>query len=344
MKITTKAFSKTLTNKKLFSALTLAVLPLMMGTAVGQQESTEWELPRTAEGHPVLQGYWTNSTVVPLERSLELGTQAFYTVEEAANMQNEALALAIGTDTVAGTAADMHYQMDDYALNKSADTIASNLRTSIITSPSNGRFPETTAEAKAEAAAYTTHREEHGYDSAQDRGLSERCLIWANEGPPMLPLGYNSTLQIIQSKGYIAILMEMIHDLRIIPIREQATDTEILPQWLGNSVGHWEGDTLIIETTGFSGKTVPVGIKAIISVDTQVVERISRSAEGTLNYQFTIEDPSTWESSWSGEYPMQAIDGPMFEYACHEGNYGIVNILNGVRVEERRALEAAKQL
>jgi hypothetical protein len=317
-----------------------ALLLAMLAGSLTAQAAEEWELPRTSTGHPVLQGYWTNSTVVPLQRSVELGDQAFYTIEEAMAKQQAAID-TIRAETVPGTTADIHYQMDDYALDKSVDTIASNLRTSIITSPANGRLPQVTPEAEAIAATAAIYREEHGYDSAQDRSLSERCVLWSNVGPPMIPLGYNSTLQIMQTEDHVVVLAEMIHDTRVIPFVDRNAESETLPQWLGNSIAYWDGDTLVIETTGFSGSVPGRNINAPMSVDAKVTERISRNSENSLSYAFTVEDSTLWEESWGGEYPMQSINGPLFEYACHEGNYGIVNILNGRRVQEREEMGLA---
>ena len=162
--------------------------------------------------------------------------------------------------------------------------------------------------------------------------------MWPNEGPPMLPAGYNSNLQIVQGQGYVAIMQEMIHDVRIIPIDGSPHLASNVRQWFGDSRGHWEGDTLVVDTTNFTNRTAFRGS----SENLHVVERFSRTADDRILYQFTVEDPSTWETSWSGEVPMTKIDGPIYEYACHEGNYGMRNNLSGARAAEKTAQASGK--
>lgn len=295
-----------------------------------------WMVPRTAAGHPQLQGYWTSTTITPLQRPVELGEQAYYTPEEAAKLLEESLGV---TTTEPGTTADVHYQLVDFGLDRSQNEIAESLRTSIITDPSNGRMPPLKPEAETQAAARRDYQREHGFDSAQNRPLAERCIVWPSEGPPMLPVGYNSNYQIVQTPDYVVVVLEMIHDARIIPFHEREALSAEIPQYLGSSRGHWEGDTLVVESTNFSGET---GIRgsAPLSTDARVTERFTRTGENTLLYQFTVDDPNVWERPWSGEYPMAKIDGPMFEYACHEGNYGLANNLSGARAEEQAAAAA----
>ncbi|MBT5483574.1 MAG: hypothetical protein HOH14_10815 [Gammaproteobacteria bacterium] len=325
----------------ILGGLCLMSLSLWSLSSFAQQEG--WEMPRTSWGDPVIQGSWTNSTTVPLQRPAEMGTKEFYTQAEVREILNRQLNTEYA-ETEAGTAADVHYQFDDYGMNKTADTITANLRTSIIFDPPNGRLPEPTEGALAKLAEYTVWRNEHQWESAKTRGLSERCLIWGQEGPPMLPLGYNSTYQFMQTEDYVILELEMIHDVRIIPLDGGDPMDNSLPQWMGNSRGHWEGDTLVVETTNFSGRTFANGMRGVnLSSNTHVVERFTRVSDEQISYEFTISDPSVWKQSWSGTYPFMSIDGPMFEYACHEGNYGIENILSGKRREELDAIEAARQ-
>jgi hypothetical protein len=295
------------------------------------------EVPRTAAGQPDLSGYWTSATIVPLERPAELGNREFYTEAEAEELLAESLVVE---ETEAGTAADVHYQLDDFGLDRSQNPIALNLRTSIITDPPNGRMPASTAETKAAADARAARARERGFDSAEDRPLAERCIVWPNEGPPMLPVGYNSNLQIAQTDDYVVVLLEMIHDARVIPVDGRAGLPAGFPQWLGSSRGRWEGDTLVVETTNFTGRT---GVRGgnLLSDNARVTERFTRTGDSTILYQFTVDDPKTWTQPWSGEYPLTKIEGPMFEYACHEGNYGLANNLSGARAEERAAAKAA---
>jgi hypothetical protein len=185
----------------------------------------------------------------------------------------------------------------------------------------------------------------HAFDSAQDRSLSERCILWSHE-VPIVPVGYNSSLQIMQSRGYVAIMTEMFPDPRIVPLDARPPLPSSVPQWLGDSRGHWEGDTLVVETTNFTGKTGISGTdrNLVLSPDAHVVERFKRVDADTLIYRFTVDDPQTWTRPWTVEYPLGKIDGPMFEYACQEGHYGLANTLSGARAEEKAAAEsAAKQ-
>jgi hypothetical protein len=295
------------------------------------------EAGRTSSGHPNFQGHWTNTTVVPLERPRELGDREFYTQEEAQKLLAEALVVE---ETEPGTAADVHYQLVDFGLDRSQNLVVSSLRTSIITDPPNGRLPEATPEARAAADARAAYRRAHGFDSAQDRPLAERCVVWPHEGPPTLPVGYNSNFQIMQTEDHLVVLIEMVHDARIIPL-DAGSATAGIPQYLGSSRGRWEGDTLVVETTDFSGKTGRGDLT--FSPTARVTERFTLTDANTILYQFTVDDPKTWTQPWSGEYPMTRVDGPMFEYACHEGNYGLAHNLSGARAEEKAAAEAAAQ-
>jgi hypothetical protein len=319
---------------KLPLSITRLAMGVALGLTLGASVRSE-EAPRTAAGHPNFQGHWTNSTVVPLERPRELGDREFYTQEEAEKLLAEALVVE---ETEAGTAADVHYQLVDFGLDRSQNPVVSNLRTSIITDPPNGRLPEATVEARAAADARAAYRRAHGFDSAQDRPLAERCIVWPHEGPPTMPVGYNSNFQIMQNDDHLVVLIEMVHDARIIPIDSSAA-TPGIPQYLGSSRGRWDGDTLVVETTDFSGKTGRGDL--MFSPSARVTERYTLTDANTILYQFTVDDPKTWTQPWSGEYPMTRVEGPMFEYACHEGNYGLAHNLSGARAEEKAAAEAA---
>jgi len=332
-----------MSNKRLTVVTTMTAVGILMNAPLAAQNET-WQMPRTSWGAPLIQGYWSNATMVPMQRPADLGSKEFYSLEELQENLRREFEDEYG-ETEAGTAADVHYQFDDYMMNKTADNITRNLRTSIIYAPANGRYPVLTAAAQASMADYNAWRAEHQWESAKTRSQSERCLIWDQEGPPILPLGYNSTYQFMQTEDYVIIQLEMIHDVRIIPLDGGDPAENSLPQWLGNSRGHWEGDTLVVETIGYSGRTNMPGLRgAPMSTDAKVVERFTRIDDNTIDYDFTVSDPTVWESDWSGNYPFNAIDGPMFEYACHEGNYGIVNILSGVRREELDAYEATGKI
>jgi hypothetical protein len=291
---------------------------------------------RTPDGTPDLQGYWTATTVTPLERPKDLGDKAFFTPEEAAAYAKKQLATPEPTGP--GTYADVHYNMAQFGLDKNQVKLASSIRTSLITDPPDGRVPPMLPEAVKRNAERAALNKGHEFDSAQNRSLSEQCILWPNEGPPMLPVGYNGNIQIVQSPGYVAILQEMIHDVRVIPTDGSPHLPADVRQWMGDSRGHWEGDTLVVDTTNFTDRTAFRGSSANL----HVIERFRRVDADTISYQFTVEDPSTWAHSWSADIPMAHTQGPIFEYACHEGNYGMANNLSGARAEEKEKAQGAK--
>jgi hypothetical protein len=291
---------------------------------------------RTADGHPDFQGYWTNNSVTPLERPKDLGEKAFFTPEEAAAYAKRELSKLEVKGK--GTYGDVHYNMAQFGLEKGQSKVATSIRTSLITDPPDGRIPPMTPEARERNAARAAKNEGHDFDSAQNRPLGERCLSWGIEGPPMMPVSYNGTLQFVQGDGYVAILQEMIHDVHMIPTDGSPHVDAKIRQWMGDSRGHWEGDTLVVDTTNFTDKTAFRGS----SENLHVVERFRRVDANTILYQFTVDDPSTWARPWSGEISMAKMDGPIFEYACHEGNYGMANNLSGARAEERKKAQEAK--
>jgi hypothetical protein len=285
---------------------------------------------RTADGQPDLEGYWTNTTVTPLERPKELADKAFFTPEEAAEYAKRQLATPEPTGP--GTYADVHYNMAQFGLERSQSKVAANIRTSLITDPPDGHIPPMTPEARQRNADRAAKNKGHEFDGPENRGLAERCIMWGNEGPPMMPVGYNSNLQIVQGPGYVAITQEMIHDVRMIPTDGSPHLPANVREWMGDSRGHWEGDTLVVDTTNFTDKTAFRGSSANL----HVVERFRRVNADTVLYQFTVDDPSTWTHAWSAEIPMTKIQGPIFEYACHEGNYGMRNNLSGARADEKK--------
>jgi hypothetical protein len=306
--------------------------------APAAQGTKKWTAPRTPDGQPDLQGYWTNSTYVPLERPDKV-TKAFYTEQEFAAVVKDAAARE-AEQTEPGTVADVHYDFTQFGLDRSQSAfVKSDLRTSMIVDPPNGKMPPLTTEGQKRAADRAAERRRAGAttDAVQNMPVGTRCLIMAGSGPPMMNAGYNSNYQIVQGAGYVMILVEMIHDARIIPIDNRASLPDNMRQWMGDSRGHWEGDTLVIETTNLNGKNPFRGS----SEKMKVTERISRLDANTLSYRFTIDDPATWSAPWTAEAPMTKSVGPIFEHACHEGNYGVRNTLAGARREEKEAAEAA---
>jgi len=307
--------------------LSIALVAALAAIAAqGQAQSDSAEIPRTLSGKPDFQGHWSSATVTPLTRPRELGDKEFFTPEEFAEFEAGRL---VEAETEAGTSADAHYVLSDFGLHSSQNIRAVNLRTSIITYPADGQIPPTTPEADAIAAERRAYDQAHAYDSASNRPLAERCIVWSHNGAPMLPIGYNSNNQIVQSDDTFVFLQEMMQEPRVIRLDGLDPLTSDIRQWYGSSRGHWEGDTLVVETSNFTGLT-----NRNITPTGTVTERFSMLDADTILYQFTVDDPNTWTDTWSGEYSLTRVDGPMFEYACHEGNYGLANILSGIRAEE----------
>ena len=303
----------------------------------GQEQA--YTPPRTPDGHPDLQGFWTNQTYTPLERRDSV-TKAFYTPEEAAAIE-QGRAERETAQTTPGTIPDVHYDFTQFGLDRSQSTFARNLRTSLIVDPPDGKIPPLNAAGRRRAEERRTAREARGgqYDRAENLPLGARCIIMRGAGPPMMNAGYNSNYHIVQNRDYVMILVEMIHDARIIPLDGRAEPADAARGWMGLPRGRWEGDTLVVETTNFNARNPFRGSGPAL----RVTERFTRVAGDTLLYTFTVEDPQTWDVPWTAEMPMKKTIGPIFEHACHEGNYGLTNILAGAREEERRAAEEAAQ-
>ncbi len=307
--------------------------------SAAQAAEQPYTAPRTPDGQPDLQGFWTNQTYTRLERPDGV-TTPFYTEEEVAAIEGRA-ATRESAQTDPGTIPDVHYDFTQFGLDRSQSGFARNLRTSLIVDPPNGKLPPVTAEGQRRAAEVAAARERMGgrWDAAENNQLDDRCIMMAGAGPPMLNTGYNSTYHIVQAPGYVMILVEMIHDARVIPLSAVGREPppEAVRHWLGASRGRWEGETLVVETSNFNGKNPLRGS----SDKMRVIERFTRVAEDTIMYRFTVEDEATWETPWTAEMPMQQTRGPIFEHACHEGNYGLYNTLVGARLEEQQAAEEA---
>lgn len=291
-------------------------------------------VPHTPDGHPDLQGIWTSASVVPLERPAELKGKEFYTPEEAA--ENAKQVLGISSWERLGVQAREHYNMSQYGLDLSQVKIASTLRTSLIIGP-DGRVPPLTPEAKQRLAERAARNRGHQFDGPESRPLQEQCLMYSTEGPPMLPSAYNSNMQIVQDAGHVAIVQEMIHSTRVIPTDNSQHLAPEIRQWSGDSRGGWKGDTLVVDTTNFTDRTAFRGSTETL----HLIERFTRLDADTLLYEFTAEDPHTWTQPWTAQITLARIDGPIFEFACHEGNLGIANTLSGARTAEKAAQEAA---
>jgi len=296
--------------------------------------AASFRAPRTSWGDPLIQGVYTNNTNVPFERPQELATKPFYTEAEYAKRRT-APAVVETTTTIT----DVHYQTADFGLDPDQSVMVRNLQTSILTRPANGRMPALRAAAQQRSDAARADQQAHAFDSAQNRPLQERCLLWAHEGPPLRPVGYNTMVQIFQSRGYVVLMTEMIHDARVIPLSRTRPDFGGLQRWQGNSWAHWNGDTLVIETTGISDKVTPRGSNVPMGPEGKVIEMITPTGPKSIMYEFTVSDPSLWDQPWGGQFPMEISGEPLLEYACHEGNYGLPNTLRGVRADEKSGRE-----
>ncbi len=307
---------------------------VMLAAAASTAAAQAFKPPRTSWGDPVIQGIFTNNTDVPVERPRELGEKEFWTDAEYA--ERKANRKAVYETTAPGTPGDVHYANDQFALLPEQSYMVDNQRTSLITRPADGRLPPLRPDALQRSNAARAAVPRGGtYDSYRSRPLLERCIMWTHVGPPLRPVAYNTAVQIMQSRDHVVIMSEMIHDARVIPLVKSRPDFGGLPRWQGNSWGRWEGDTLVIETTGITDRVNPRGSNVPMGPEGKVIEKISRTGPKTIRYEFTVSDPSLWDVAWGGEYPMEFTDEPMIEYACHEGNYGMANTLSGAREEEK---------
>ena len=324
----------------------------------------QWVMPRTPDGHPDLQGNWTNQTITPLQRPG--GQDAVLTAEQVATIEggrqqlidNAAAASdpdrgppPVGGAGFTGNVLDVGTGTYNYVYIDGGDRVAiynGEPRSSLVTNPASGRLPAFTPEYQQRRAETREFNSQFGpYDHPENLDLALRCIMsfGSNAGPPMLPNGfYNNNYTIVQTADHIMIFTEQVHDVRIIRMGERVPLPEHMRPWMGDSWGHWEGDTLVIETTNLSAKqangtlTYPGG-----SDEMRVTERLTRVDETTINYEFTVNDPGAYTGEWGGEVPMKALDGLIYEYACHEGNYALGNILRGARYEERVEAEEAER-
>lgn len=308
-----------------------AVLAVGLISGVSAQRPS---LPRTADGRPDLQGFWTNDSYTPLERPAELKDKAVFTPQEALAWVKSRQDRLLGQSRE-----DIHY--DDAIWQAETYQKEANRRTSLITDPPDGRLPPLSAAGERARAARAGLRVGRGAaDSVQDRSLGERCITWGNVGPPMVPPTYNANFQILQAAGLLAIRHEMMHDVRLIPLDGSPHASEGVRYLAGDARGRWEGDTLVVDTTNFTEKTNFRGPPATTRQDIthsarmHVVERFTLEDADTIRYVFTVDDPDTWSRPWSGEMPLRRFEGPVHEYGCHEGNYGVANILKAARVQE----------
>jgi hypothetical protein len=341
-----------------FVGAVAVVLWLVQGQAKSQSLNAKpakaatqtWTVPRTADGHPDLQGVWANNSATPLERPKVLEGRAYLTEEEVTALKKKAAELfdngnsdaAFGDTVFESVLANVKGTKSGF---KSTDggtgdyssvwTVARDWdnRTSLITDPPDGRLPPMTpqAEQKQRAALAAMRGRPSG---PEDRSLSERCITY---GSPQLVAGYQSYYQILQTPTSIVILTEMIHDARIIPIDGRPHLPPNIQTWMGDARGHWEGDTLVIDSTNYK----PSAFRNVSTEKLHVVERFTRTGPDTLQWQLTIDDPGAWTKPWTAMIPLRPTKKAVYEYACHEGNYGLQDILAGARGEDKA--EAAEK-
>lgn len=324
-------------------AILLAGQTAARGTAASP--SKKWTPPRTADGHPDLQGIWDFRTVTPMERPSEFAGKEVLTAAEAAAYErrivedrnadtnrdrdkNTSRGLINGTPATA----DVALAYNDFWWDRGTKVVGSR-RTSLVVDPPDGKIPPLTPAGMKRLEAQDAARERPAL-GPEDRTVGERCIMGFNSGPPMVPGGYNQNVQIVQAPGYVVLMNEMVHNARIVPLDGRPHGN--VRQWAGTSRGHWEGDTLVVETKNFSNQTSLRGSSPTL----HLIERFRRVDAETLLYEFTVNDPTTWTQPWTAQVPMRKTEEQIYEYACHEANYGMTNLLKGARAVEKAAAEA----
>ena len=304
-------------------------------------------VPRTPDGHPDFQGTWTNETITPFERP-EDQESPILTWEEVQELQGGAVtriergARPSDPDRPAPQAGGSVGGYNNVYMDRGTNIAIVNgeFRSSLLTIPANGRRPDLTPEGESRRAAYRAERDQfEQYDHPEVRGLGERCIMsfGSSAGPPMIPnTAYNNNYIFVQTADHIMIMSEMVHDARIIRIGDGPRLPPHVRPWMGDSWGRWEGDALVVETTNFHPLQAFRGIRP--SEHLHVTERFTRVAEGIL-YEFMVDDPTTYTSPWGGQIPYRPLNDRVYEYACHEGNYALSNILSGARYQERMKAE-----
>ena len=283
---------------------------------------------------PDLQGLWTNSSLTPLERPTELAGKPFLTEQEATDYEKHIMQQLDRDRRDGGADSDVGRGYNELFFDRGTrlGRINGKIPSSMVVDPPDGRVPPLTPEAQKRLQAARVEASKHPADRAADRSLQERCILAAASGPPMLPGLYNNNFQIVQTRDYVMILMEMIHDVRIIPLDGRPHPPSTVRNWLGDSTGHWEGSSLVVDTTNFTEKT---GFRGS-DQNLHLTERFTRLDTQTILYEFTVDDPTAFAKPWSGKLPFVTTSGSIFEYACHEGNYALRDILAGARAQEKK--------
>jgi hypothetical protein len=311
-----------------------------------------YKAPRTLDGHPDLQGTWTNATLTPVERPTNLGTQKTMPEADALSREKQMEQMVVESDKPSDLSKDQGkgnpggYNVFWFDPANKVAVIDGERRTSLIVDPPNGRVPALTPRGEQVAAEKRARFSSGNYEGPEQGFLGERCIVGfgSTGGPPMLPVMYNANYQIVQSRDAVVIQVEMVHDARVIRLNSKHTPSNIRT-WMGDSIGRWEGDTLVVETVNFRPEQpIQIGMGAsyrslIVSPELKVTERFTRTAANTIKYQFKVED-AAFVTPWSGEMPLYTSAQPIYEYACHEGNYALPGILAGAREDERKKAAA----
>ena len=311
----------------------------------GTSQTEVAEAPPTAWGAPDLRGIWDFRTITPLERPREMADKEVLTVAEAEEFEERAAQRRAEADTLAipercvgsPNFVDCVGSYNQLWFDRGTEVLEDR-RSSLIVDPPDGRIPALTpaARERADAVAAIRRRPPRG---PEDRRVGARCIVGFNSGPPMSPSAYNNNMQLFQTQDYVAILNEMVHDVRIIPLDGREHLPAHIRQWMGVSRGRWEGDTLVVDTRNLTDQTMFKGSGR----NMHVIERFRRLDANTLLYEYTINDPESFVRPWTAVFPMRLTEGPIYEYACHEGNYSMFNLLSGARAEEKAAADAANQ-
>jgi hypothetical protein len=290
-----------------------------------------WTPPRTPDGQPDLQGVWTNSTLTPLERPAELAGKAVLTEPEAAAYVKSLLERVSSDRRDGGAQTDVGRSYNEFWRDRGNNLVADR-RTSLIVDPPDGKIPPLTREAQKRVESTQTWMRDHATDGPEGRSQAERCLAWTTAGPPMLPGPYNNDTQIVQGPGYVVILSEMIHDARVIPLDGRPHVRSDIREWMGDSRGHWDGGTLVVDTTNFSSEYSFRGS----DTNLHLTERFTRVSPEVIQYEFTVDDPTAFTKAWTARVPLNKTTERVYEYACHEGNYALTDILAGARAAEKK--------
>ena len=330
-------------HRTLASVCAAAIFVALALWAAAPAAAQNNKTPRTAWGKPDLTGIWDFRTITPLERPANLADKEFLTEEEAAKAEQDVVERNRRNDsrpaerTTAGGNVDRRADgspvfYNNFWLDGGTKPVGTR-RTSLVIDPPNGRVPELTPAAQKRAEERRAYLKEHPADSYEDRSASDRCILGFNAGPPLTPGGYNQNMQVVQTTEHVALMTEMVHTARIVPLDGRPQLNARLKQWSGEARGRWEGDTLVIETTNFKEERRWRGSTA----NMKLIERLTLLDPDTLEYKYTVIDPDTWTSPWTAAIPLRRATEPMYEYACHEGNHSMVGILSGARAMEREA-------